>query len=714
MKQDYVFALDIGTRSVTGIILDKQQDSFTLIDYYMQEHHSRSMHDGQIHHVIEVSNVIRNVKETLEKKHGKIEKVCVAAAGRSLQTIKAKAAIKLDQKPITNDEIIKHLELSAVSQAQSHLSGNESLKTGMHYYCVGYSVLHYKLDNEPIGSLIDQTGNEASVDIIATFLPKVVVESLLAALSRANLEMDALTLEPIAAIHVLIPASMRRLNVAVVDVGAGTSDIAITDKGTVVAYGMVPIAGDEITEAISDHYLLDFPLAEQAKRSITIDGEAIITDILGFEETVTYDSVIKNIQKSIDKLASSIAEEIFRLNSKAPQAVMLIGGGSLTPELPSMLADKMKLPKNRVAIRNISAIQKLEKTDKLPNGPGYVTPIGIAIAAKQNPVHYVTIRVNEKVIRMFELKQLTIGDALIQAGIDINKWYGKPGLAYMVTFNGKKVTLPGSYGTAPELLLNNKPATVEMAIKNGDAITVMKGEDGKEPQITLGQFIGEVPIKQIYFQNNIFKLDGQLCINHIPVQEDVYIHDNDIITLKQEFTIEEFIRNVCPEAAVPHQPFYVNINGKELQIHAGKTHFFVNNKKVERKYILKDGDRLQINPAKKPIVKDLLHQINKQYWHTLTVHFNGKQVTLKQKQLRIFRSDTTELTESSILKRGDNISIQEQAPTPFIFQDIFRYVDINLHHVKGNYILLKNDLPSRFDDQLTEGDSLQIIWNHNH
>ena len=93
------------------------------------------------------------------------------------------------------------------------------------------------------------------------------MESLLSALKRANLEMEALTLEPIAAINVLIPPTMRRLNVALVDIGAGTSDIAITDYGTVVAYGMVPNAGDEITEALSDLYLLDFHQAEKAKRA---------------------------------------------------------------------------------------------------------------------------------------------------------------------------------------------------------------------------------------------------------------------------------------------------------------------------------------------------------------------------------------------------------------------------------------------------------------
>src|SRR5690625_5853026 len=111
----------------------------------------------------------------------------------------------------------------------------------------------------------------------------MVIESLLAAIVRGDLEMDALTLEPIAAIDVLIPESMRRLNIALVDIGAGTSDIALTRDGTVTAYGMVPVAGDEITEALSDAYLLDYREAEQMKRAIHPETATTITDILGFE-----------------------------------------------------------------------------------------------------------------------------------------------------------------------------------------------------------------------------------------------------------------------------------------------------------------------------------------------------------------------------------------------------------------------------------------------
>ncbi|MFZ3578244.1 pilus assembly protein PilM, partial [Virgibacillus sp. DJP39] len=460
-----LFALDIGTRSVTGILLEENESTFTIIDYYTIEHTERSMHDGQIHNVLAVAKVIQQVKEHLEQRHGKLSSVSVAAAGRSLKTVQTNAKLQINQQPILDKETIKHLELSAVQTAQKELITEQDSKYS-NYYCVGYSILHYRLDDALIGSLIDQSGQEASVEIIATFLPKVVVESLLAVLARADLEMNALTLEPIAAIHVLIPESMRKLNIALVDIGAGTSDIAITDQGTVVAYGMVPLAGDEITEAISENYLLDFPIAEQTKREVVTNGETEVTDILGFKSTITYDLLAKDIKDTIENLAQSIANEIIHLNSKPTKAVMLIGGGSLTPEITTALASKLQLPQNRVAIRGIDAIQNFTIPTMLPSGPDYITPIGIAIAARENPVHYISVTVNGQVIRMFEMKKLSIGDSLIQARIEINKFYGKPGIASIVYVNGKQITLPGGYGQPPKIYLNGIETGVDHVINN--------------------------------------------------------------------------------------------------------------------------------------------------------------------------------------------------------------------------------------------------------
>ena len=198
---------------------------------------------------------------------------------------------------------------------------------------VTISTIAYELDGSRLKSLVGQRGDKARAEVIATFLPRQVIDSMQSALAATGLSMQALTLEPIAAINVLIPPTMRHLNLVLVDIGAGTSDIAITKNGSVIAYGMVPKAGDEITEAISQNFLLDFNVAEHIKRQAA-DGEGVqFSDILGASYDLSAQDVIKPILPQVRDLAGSIASEITRLNGTAPQAVMLVGGGALTPML---------------------------------------------------------------------------------------------------------------------------------------------------------------------------------------------------------------------------------------------------------------------------------------------------------------------------------------------------------------------------------------------
>lgn len=709
MDNRKIFALDIGTRSVTGIILEQIKEKFTVVDFCVKEHKERSMLDGQIHDVVEVSAIIREVKEKIEQNNGPLHKVCVAAAGRALKTIHSSATIQIHQQPIIEQDTIKHLELSAVQAAQVKLADEENSQNYSNYYCVGYSILNYMLDDHAIGSLIDQSGEQASVNIIATFLPKVVVESLLAALSRADLTMDALTLEPIAAIQVLIPESMRRLNVALIDIGAGTSDIALTSNGSISAYGMVPIAGDEITEAISDHYLLDFPMAEQTKKKIVMEGQDIVSDILGFETTITYDELADEIMDSVHTLASSLAAEIIRLNKQSPKAVMLIGGGSMTPEITNVLASKLQLPENRVAVRGIEAIQNLNKSEILPTGPDFITPIGIAIAAKQNPVHYISVKVNDMMVRMFEMKQLTIGDCLVQAGIEINKFYGMPGLAVMVTIDGRDITLPGTYGKPPIIMLNNEDASVDSIINDGDQIIIEPGKHGQPSVVTLNEVIEDLPKVSVHFEDQKYTLhpsfyvNGQLKTNHYIIQ------DKDHISVKQVKTVHDFFIFLKTNMLTKTNPFNIQVNFKRVSIPKGQTKILVNEQEVNSDYILKDGDSIAIVTGVDPTVKDLLTVLEKDYWNTIEVYFNDQKIKLQQQQLFIHK-DGVELNVDTKLTMDDHIEMTDKKIKPFIFQDIFRYVDIDLSKVKGSFKIYKNNEPSTFHDHIIHGDHLKIEW----
>ncbi|KON86711.1 cell division protein [Sporosarcina globispora] len=710
-EQKKLFALDIGTRTVVGIILEEHSGHYHVKDIVIKEHAERAMLDGQIHDVLAVSKIIAEIRDELEAKYGPLKKVCVAAAGRALKTERSEASITIKGKPMMQKQDILHLELSAVQQAQAMVAEKQEIEKSYYYYCVGFSVLYYRLDGEEIGSLIDQQGDEASVEIIATFLPKVVVESLISALLRAGLEMEALTLEPIAAINVLIPPSMRRLNVALVDIGAGTSDIAITDMGTVTAYGMVPVAGDEITEAISDQLLLDFPLAEKAKRDLHVSDTITVTDILGFQSEVSREEAIEKISPALERLSNSICDEILRLNNRPPKAVMLVGGGSLTPGLPDRIAERLGLPVNRVAIRGIDAITGLHISDLTDKGPELVTPIGIAISAKKAPVQYCTVYVNEQPVRLFEVKNLTMGDCLLAAGIKMNKLYGKPGLAMIVNLNGQNITIPGSHGEAPVITRNSLPSALDEEIKSGDIITVSRGRDGSPAEVRIRDLIDEVPVKTITINGKPYTIKPDITCNEEDASFEQIIADRDKVMCRIPETYEEVLKILNLNDFLNElKPFRISINEKEtfLPRHTGK--LFKNGIEVNCHSLVEDGDNLRIEKSSTPTVKEIADIQQLALQQSIPVIFNGKKIELSRGILDFQRKGAI-LAEDDEIHYGDMITLVKKPKSPFIFQDVFSHVSVDMPAVSsGSFVLLKNGEKTSFHEPVEPGDQLKIVW----
>lgn len=706
-----LFALDIGTRSVVGIILEEHGESFHVVDILVEEHKERAMVDGQIHNVLKVAEIIQSVKEKLEKKHGKLEKVSVAAAGRALKTEQAEVIMDIKNRPIFSEDDMSRLELSAVQKAQSNLLQSSTDKNTNHYYCVGYSVVYYRLDGEEIGSLVDQQGNEASIEVIATFLPRVVVESLISALKRANLEMEALTLEPIAAINVLIPPSMRRLNVALVDIGAGTSDIAITDLGTVVAYGMVATAGDEITEALSDIYLLDFPLAEEAKRTLNNEEFIQIQDILGFEQDIPKEEVVDSLKPAIEVLASSISNEILRLNNNKPtKAVMLVGGGSLTPTLPRILAEKLNLPANRVAVRGIDAIQNLTKADHIPITPELVTPIGIAIAAKRAPIQYMSVQVNNQIVRLFELKEMTIADALLAANISARKLYGKPGAALSVHVNGQVIHIPGEHGKPAVIRLNGIEANTKSSIQNNDKIELLEGIDGKEGMATVRDLLDDATIKSITFQGVMYIVEPSIQINGKKVSLDTMLQENDKITVETPQTVEQVLYAIHKENYLTQlHPYTVTINNKNHFIPPFSTKLSLNGIPVKLSYSVQENDIIKMETHNSPTLEQLANQLDKKLVDQIKITFQNNTLELSR-DCAIVHKNNVQLSSTDIIANESKIQWQDINSSPWIFQDVFRFTEWTMPEQAGSFQILKNGTPSRFDEEIFGGDQLDIVF----
>jgi len=84
---EFLFSLDIGTRTVVGVVSILEGDQYRIVDYEIKGHPDRAMYDGQIHDIQKVVEVVRSVKETLEDRNNTTFKnVAIAAAGRALKT----------------------------------------------------------------------------------------------------------------------------------------------------------------------------------------------------------------------------------------------------------------------------------------------------------------------------------------------------------------------------------------------------------------------------------------------------------------------------------------------------------------------------------------------------------------------------------------------------------------------------------------------------
>jgi cell division protein FtsA len=713
-NKNHIFALDIGTRSVVGLLVTPAPGGkFTIIGYEREEHEERSMLDGQIHDVVAVANVIDRVKQRLESKLDvTLTDVAVAAAGRSLHTQRTCVAEDISSiGQLTHNDIIA-LELAAVQRAQHILAEEHKANDFNQYYCVGYSVVNYFLDGEVIGSLMDQRGREARVEVIATFLPRMVVDSLIAALKRVDLNMRALTLEPIAAINVLVPSTMRRLNVALVDIGAGTSDIAITGEGTVTAYGMVPAAGDEITDALSQAYLLDFTVAEEVKRKLSEQEKITFSDILGMEHTSTREEIISQIDSDITHLATLISERIIELNGKAPQAVMLVGGGSLTPDLPQKVAERLNLPLARVAVRGVEAIQSFtEKADL--TGPEFVTPLGIAVAAEKHPIKYLTVYLNEEPLRIFDLKQMTVGEVLLYAGVDIKRMHGRPGLAMTVHINGKMKIIPGGHGTAPILLLNGEPVQLDAPVQAEDRLTFSPGQDGLSATAKPIELAESVDTLDITLNDIPLSLSPIILINGEEADWDTPLQDRDQMEFRLPATLREVLlaaEAYTPEMEVQHLPF--SVNGKAMHHDYCTYVFTINEQDAKLDDKVKKHDRISYRSqaVSLPSIADVLPVEEQKEVNTI-VTFNGKTISIPSNEMEIYLNGERAHLSDSIQAHGA-ITVQMHFKREPVFSDVFRYVNDNLHATEPgkNLVITINGNPASFQDPIKTGDVLEFEW----
>ncbi|MCL2071248.1 MAG: pilus assembly protein PilM [Oscillospiraceae bacterium] len=632
-QANVVFALDIGTRTVVGVVGEQVEDAagtgvFNMIDYVVEAHPKRAMIDGQIEDIRQVARIVSRVKEQLEERTSiKLERVSIAAAGRALKT--KRLEVEFDVSDDTNAGItadkIRSMEIETIQNAAQELAAERGVTTP--YYCVGYSVIGNSLDGYKMLSLEAHRGEKASVELIATFLPNVVVEGLYSVMDMCSLSVASLTLEPIAAMNAIIPREIRLINIALVDIGAGTSDIAVSKDGSIVAYAMATIAGDEITEEIIKTYFVDFDTAEAIKQSCCGGEDYTYRDIFGVERVITHEDFIAKIEASVDGLAETICDNILQANGgSSPAAVFLIGGGSLIKGLPQAVSGRLDIPIERVALGSNESLKSINTGGNVM-GAEFVTPLGIAVTGVMNKGYdFSVITLNDKSIRIFNTNKITVFELLSMAGYKSAQILGRSGHSLAYFINGERKTIRGGGFEPAQVRLGDKQVSLSDKITGGDRIEFVPSVCGENAKITL---------KEALFPGSEAKAD---------------------------FSVPDDLG--------------VTVNG--VAIKAGEWDYLIQNlDKIETFIVVSDldddiGDGGEADGAK-PFVSDV---------PDISVILNGEIVTLMKNE-------------------GD---------MPHTFLELLNYSDMDFENPKGEYVMLINNAPAGFSNELKDGDEAVLKW----
>lgn len=746
--QEVVFGLDIGTRSIVGTVGYKNaQNRFEIVAQVEKFHDTRAMLDGQIHDISKVAETIAYVKNQLEKKMNiQLKDVCIAAAGRVLKTAVGVVDEDLEDNAVVDDELVYTLEMLGVEKANDIIS--EENQTDDKFYCVGYTVVRYFLNGFAIGNLVGHKARKIGAEVLATFLPEDVVDGLYAAVSEAGLEVVNLTLEPIAAMNVAIPEQYRLLNIALVDVGAGTSDICITKDGSVVAYGMIPFAGDKLTEVLVQKYLVDFQTAEKIKMMPANKKTMNYKDIMGDKQKITRDEINADLKESIDFMTQEIADKITELNGGKPvSAVFVVGGGGKVENFTGALADKLGLVKNRVAIRGPEVMGSIDMLDEtLKKDALYVTPIGICINYYEKKNNFIFVTVNDERVKLYNNNKLSVMDAAAAAAFPNEKLFPRRGADITFTINGKQRIVRGNRGEAAVIKLNKKEVSMTSPVTQNDKIVITESTVGDPAYLEVRQL-------PEYSDEIHFRVNGQTitCPKYALVNDELKseyysIQDGDQVNILDYYTVEQLLmfldlsQNVSffinHERASLKDRIYenyminwaenvekledleksvgaTNVEDESVEMLAEKAEISVSdtsqasdakfkNSDDNGKKKKKEKNKLNINVSKEDLEKQVAESDDVNEMDAET------QEAIQQEAIK---NENKEPIDLHIIVNNQPITLKNKPS--YIFVDILDFYPFDVSNMGGTRLVTTlNDLEVGFTEDLHEGDVIKIYWEN--
>ena len=334
-----IIALDIGTEQLKSILFSTEDLGIEIKKISRVEQQQHAMKSGIIKNL---DTVLENCRLAISELNNKLSEdeypknVVMGIAGEYIQGVSI--VVNYQREENYEKEVTEKEQNKILSQIQNKIeaSGKEDLSQRIGLTNEDIEILHItqtglEIGGMPVDSLIGYKGRDVRLHFYASFAPRTYTEALKKVASELKLNVLGIVSQPFAVARAYAGSNNRDFSAIFIDIGGGTTDIAVVEKGNVVETKMFAFGGRTFTKEIAKILDLEYRYAEQ--RKIKYSEKELNKELARDVQKIVY-PVAKLWMKTL-KSALSYCDDI----SSFPTQIYLCGGGALLPEIKEVMLE---------------------------------------------------------------------------------------------------------------------------------------------------------------------------------------------------------------------------------------------------------------------------------------------------------------------------------------------------------------------------------------
>ncbi|NCN88167.1 MAG: cell division protein FtsA [Gallionella sp.] len=371
-SKNLIVGLDIGTSKIACIVAEMTAEG-TLEVIGAGMHESSGMKKGM---VVNIDATVGAIQQALQEAElmadCKIREVYTGIAGGHIRSSNAHGMIKIKDKEVAQTDVVRAIETaSSIS-----LPGDQQI---LHILEQEFSIDGQEGIKKPLG----MSGLRLEVEIHIVTGAVSAVQNILKCIHRCGLEVNDMILQPLASSKAVLADDEKELGVCLVDIGGGTTDVAIFTNGAIRHTAVIPIAGDQITNDIAMALRTPTRDAEDIKIKYGCALRQLATDapieVPGVGERsarmLSRQTLAEVIEPRVEELYSLVQTELRRsgMEELLSSGIVITGGSAALQGMVELGEEIFHLPVRLGLPRNIGGLSAVVKT------PRYATGVGLLL-----------------------------------------------------------------------------------------------------------------------------------------------------------------------------------------------------------------------------------------------------------------------------------------------------------------------------------------------